>query len=100
MNEYLKKALVCFLKEEENVSSWGISNIHIDDSSINFNVDGFIYKGRISIRHDDTNYEIYFEHGKKLRCEDATALTDILDANIEKTDKYLHDLENWLSSFR
>lgn len=99
MNKNVKKALVCLLKEEEKVSSWGISNINIDESSINFNVDGFLYKGLISIKCDETNYEIHFERGKKIRCSDATELTDILDSNIEKTDDYQHDIEKWLSPF-
>lgn len=100
MNKNVKKALVCLLKEEEKVSSWGISNINIDESSIKFNVDGFLYKGCISIKCDETYYDIHFEGDKKLRCLNATELADILDSNIEKTDNYQHDLENWLSSFR
>lgn len=99
MNKNVKKALICLLKEEVKVSSWGISNINIDESSINFNVDGFLYKGCISIKCDENCYEIHFDHGKKLKCLDADELADILDSNIEKTDNYQHDLENWLSSF-
>ena len=100
MNKNVKKALICLLKEEEKVSSWGITNITIDESSINFKVDGFLYKGSLSIRCDETYYEIHFECGKILKCLDATELTDILDSNIEKTDNYQQDIENWLSSFR
>lgn len=99
MNINVKKALICLLQEEEKVSSWGIYKINIDESSINFNVDGFLYKGCISIKCDETNYEIHFEHGKIIRCSDAGKLTDILDSNIEKTEDYQQDLENWLSSF-
>jgi len=100
MNKMVKKALICLLQEEEKVSSWGICKINIDDSTINFNVDGFLYKGRISIKCDETCYEIYFEHGKKLCCANAIELTDILDSNIEKTENYQQDLENWFSSFK
>ncbi len=96
----LKKGLIFLLSEEEIVSSWGISNITIDENSINFNVDGFLYKGRISIKYVETYFEISFGCDKKVRCVDATELTEILDSNIEKTDNYQHDLENWLSSFR
>jgi len=66
MNKYVKKALICLLKEEVKVSSWGIYNITIDESSINFNVDGLIYKGCISIRCYETYYEVHFEPGKKI----------------------------------
>ena len=99
MNEKLKKALICLLQEEEKVSSWGICKINIDESSINFNVDGFLYKGCVSIKCGETCYEIHFEHGKEICCSDAGELTDILDSNIEKTENYQQDLENWLSSF-
>ena len=100
MDKNLKKALICLLKEDEKVSSWGISNINIDECSINFNVDGFLYKGGVSIRCDETYYEIHFEGEKKIRCLDASELTEILDSNIEKSYNYQHDLENWLSSCR
>lgn len=100
MDKNVKKALICLLKEEEKVLSWGITNISIDESSINFNVDGFLYKGSISIRCDETYYEIHFDCGKIIRCIDAADLTNILDSNIEKTENYQHDLETWLSSFR
>lgn len=100
MDKNLKKGLIFLLSEEEIVSSWGISNITIDENSINFNVDGFLYKGRISIKYVETYFEIRFGCDKKVRCVDATELTEILDSNIEKTDNYQHDLENWLSSFR
>lgn len=100
MNSNLKEALICLLKEKEKVSSWGISNISIDESSINFNVDGFLYKGCVSIRCDETFYEIHLERGKKLKCLNAVELTDILDSNIEKTENYQQDLESWLSSFK
>lgn len=100
MNKNVKKALVCLLTEEEKVSSWGITNITIEESSINFNVDGFLFKGRINITYDETYYEINFELGKKIRCIDAEELIDVLDSNIEKTDNYQHDLENWLFSVK
>ena len=100
MDKKLKNGLLCLLSEEEIVSSWGISNITIDENSINFNVDGFLYKGRISIKYVETYFEICFGCDKKVRCVDATELAEILDSNIEKTDNYQHDLENWLSSFR
>ena len=100
MDKNVRNALICLLKEEDKVSSWGISNISIDDSSINFVVDGFLYKGHVRILCDESYYKIRFDNGKTIRCLDATELPDILDFNIEKTENYQHDLENWLSSFR
>lgn len=100
MDKNVKNALIYLLKEEDIVSSWGISHISIDDSSINFVVDGFLYKGQIKILCNDSYYEIRFNNGKTKRCLDATELPKILDSNIEKTENYQHDLENWLSSFR
>lgn len=100
MDIMVKKALICLLQEEEKVSSWGICQINIDENTINFNVDGFLYKGRISIKCDETCYEIRFEHGTKILCANTIELADILDSNIEKTENYQQDLENWLSSFK
>lgn len=99
MDRNLKEGLISLLSEEEKISSWGITNIAIDDSSISFNVDGFIYKGRVCIYYVEPYYYISFGGDKKIKCVDATELADILDSNIEKTDNYQYDLENWLSSF-
>lgn len=100
MNKNIKKALICLLQEEEKVSSWGICKINIDENSINFNVDGFLYKGSVSIKCNETYYEIHFEHREIIHCSDVGELTDILDSNIEKTENYQQDLEKWFSSFK
>ena len=85
------------LNREEIISSWGINNISIEERSISFDVEGLIYKGSICIRCDKLDYEIQFEDGRTIQCS-IVKLVDILDVNIETTDNYLRDLENWVLS--
>ena len=97
MNAKVKLALVTLLNEEDIVSSWGISNISVGNDFLCFNVDGFIYKGGIRISCNPADYEIIFNGGKILTCQ-INNLVHILDTNIEKTQHYMKDLNEWLSS--
>ena len=64
MNSKIKQALVILLNEEVRIASWGLSNISITETSIMFDVDGFIYSGRIIIKScKKTSYQITFNDG-------------------------------------
>lgn len=99
MNKKVKEAVVCLLKEEAIVSSWGLSNISIEDCSVNFVVDGFVYKGNVCIVCDKSYYEIQFDGGRTIRCA-VHELTNVLDTAIEKDGNYLQNLEDWILSQR
>ena len=47
MNEKIKKALVCLLNEEVIVTSWGVTNLNINDTSFMFEVSGFLFQGKL-----------------------------------------------------
>lgn len=95
MNKKVKKALLCLLKDEVIVSSWGITNISIKKSSICFDVAGFVYKGRINIKCEQSFYEILLDNGTAIRCSE-NDLLNILDETIEKTDSYSSNLKKWI----
>lgn len=95
----VRRALICLLNEEEKVSSWGITNINIEENSINFDVDGFLFRGHISIKCEETYFEIQMEGGKNIMCV-VSELTDTLDSSIEKAENYQQNLEKWLLSFK
>ena len=97
MNKNVKSVIVGLLKEKEIVSSWGISNILIEGSSIHFQVEGFIYRGSIRIICDKPYCVIEFDGGKAIQCL-MNELTNVLDTAIEKDGNYLSNLEKWLSS--
>lgn len=95
MNKKVKKALLCLLKDEVMVSSWGITNISIKKSSICFDVAGFIYRGRININCEQSFYEIQLDNGITIQCPENNLL-NVLDEAIEKTDYYSSNLKKWI----
>lgn len=90
MKEELKALLKRFLKEEITVLSWGITNIHILDCSLRFDVSGMKYDGTVFISIATNGYKI------RLDTKDLIANLDdiirILDDEIEKTENYVSDL--------
>lgn len=94
MNIKIKQALVSLLSKEDIVSSWGITNISIEETSIRFNVEGLIYVGSICIRYNQPSYEIAFDDGRLIKCS-LNELANVLDACIERTENYIRDLEKW-----
>ncbi len=95
MNENIKKALVCLLDEEVIVASWGITNINVSDTSLDFEVSGFIYKGKVQVKPIDDSYKICFDTGECINCS-LDDLAKTLDSKIEKTDSYESLLQEWL----
>ena len=97
MDAKIRLALITLLNEKEKVVSWGISNISFGDDFVAFDVDGLIYKGNVMVKSVSSDYEIYFSATKTLTCS-LEDMVDILDVNIEKTQNYRCDLENWFAS--
>lgn len=95
MNKNIKKALVSLLNKEVKVASWGITNIHIFDTSFDFEVSGFIYNGKVQVKLVDDSYKIYFDTGETINCS-LDDLVKTLDSKIEKTDNYESLLQEWL----
>ena len=96
MNSKIKQALVILLNEEVRIASWGLSNISITETSIMFDVDGFIYSGRIIIKScKKTSYQITFNDGSTETCS-LRNLVNVLDSKIEITANYLQKLPQWL----
>lgn len=93
MNEKIKKALITLLNEEVIIASWGIANMTINPTSFEFQVEGFIYQGRVKIDILDDGYRVGFETGTSFDCSDEDLVT-ILDRHIEKTNDYLDKLEH------
>ena len=97
MNKNLIRVMIVLLKQREIISSWGISDVHINGNVLSFQVDGFIYKGYICIICNTSYCEAKFANGKTIKCN-VLDLSKVLDAAIEKDENYLLNLETWLAS--
>ncbi len=97
MNKKIKSIVADFLKKREIVSSWGISNILITENSIHFQVEGFIYRGSISIKCDKSSCQIEVDGGKIIQCP-VNELINTLDLIIEKDENYHQNLATWILS--
>ena len=86
------------LANDEIVGSWGITDIEISFNSISFNVNGFLYVGRVLIFPNDSNlYTIElstqtFEHIELDR------VVQVLDSEIEKSEDYIQELTLWIKN--
>ena len=57
--ENVRMLLLSLLKDEVVVASWGMTNIIISETKLSFSVNGFKYKGVVTIEENDSsNYEI------------------------------------------
>lgn len=90
MNKELRYLLVRLLKDEVTLQSWGITNILIKDSSLNFDVSGMKYSGTVFINTCTNGYIISL--GAKTIQATIDDIISILDSEIEKTDNYISDL--------
>lgn len=97
MNASIKNALIVFIEEKDIVSSWGITNISVNDYTIAFNVNGFIYSGSIVIFCNTSCYKIVFSDGKTIECS-INELVSVLDTNIEYSQDYEKKLRKWIDS--
>ena len=97
MNEKIKKALVYLLNEEIVVTSWGITNININDTSVRFEVSGFLYKGKVELTPCESGYIIKLDNAENIHCQ-LEELVRTLDTRIERGESYESQLQEWLSS--
>ena len=97
MNEKIKKALVSLLNEEVVVTSWGITNININDTSVRFEVSGFLYKGKVELTPCESGYIIKLDNAENIHCQ-LEELVRTLDTRIERGESYESQLQEWLSS--
>lgn len=97
MDDKVKRMLLVLLQEKDLVASWGISQIHVKETSISFNVAGFLYQGQVTVSADGANYEIRFASGDFCDTSLENLVSD-LDRHIEKDSRYLQRLETWFDS--
>lgn len=84
------------LQNEEVVLSWQISNIHIFESQLRFNVSGFNYRGPILIEYTSSQLIIYSVYGYIKTASTGIEALSILDSYIEKNiEAYNSLLDFW-----
>lgn len=94
MKEELKQLILVLLADKIKVTSWGITNIITSDSSIEFNVSGFLYQGKVKIDALLESYIIYI-NGDTIKCK-LEEIVGILDGRIEKSSNYIEDIMKWI----
>ena len=97
MNEKIKKALVCLLNEEVIVTSWGITNLNIKDTSFMFEVSGFLFQGKVEMIPCESGYSIKLNNAEIATCS-LEELVRTLDSKIERVDNYESLIQEWLGS--
>lgn len=94
MNEELKQLILVLLADKIKVTSWGITNINTSDSSLEFNVSGFLYQGKVKIDALLESYIICI-NGDTIKCQ-LEEVVSILDSKIEKSSNYIEDITEWI----
>lgn len=84
------------LSENLIVASWGISDIVIDESYLQFSVNGLQFSGIVKLVPNHTHCHIYFCDGSHFVCA-WDILVTTLDNYIEKTANYMTDLKSWIN---
>ena len=97
MDEKIKNALVCLLNEEVIVSSWGVTNLNINDMSFMFEVSGFLFQGKVEVIPCESGYSIKLNNADITKCS-LEELVRTLDSIIESVDNYESLLQKWLDS--
>ena len=94
MNRRMKELIENLLENKIVLQSWGIANIQIQDSSITFDVNGMKYCGPVFISIVRNGYEVRLD-SKSFEVSSGNIIS-ALDNEIEKTNNYLSDLQEWL----
>lgn len=83
----LRMLLICLLKNDIVVTSWGLTDITISETELIFKVAGFKYRGKVKIEVSDCTdfYNVYFEGGDIENC-DIEHIVEILDMKIENDE--------------
>lgn len=97
MSDTIRKAILVLLNEELIVTSWGITQILVRNSSISFNVAGLLYQGKVTISTIESKYSIRFSNGNVMETSLDKLVSD-LDRYIEKDPRYEERLKRWLDS--
>lgn len=91
----IKLVIKKFLEEQIIVASWGISNVIINEESIQFEVCGFLYHGVVLIVIDDhQDYSIKIG-SETLNCK-IDDIVETIDEKVEKGDGYDLTIKHWL----
>lgn len=84
------------LREEVIVGSWGITNINVEETYIEFHVCGFLYQGKVRLTLFEHGYRINLDNGTLFDCS-LDELVKTLDSIIEWSSDYESNLINWLT---
>ena len=86
--------------------SWGISEVKsYENKALLFRVNGFIHKGKVVILLNVLDYfDVYLlkDDGvvvKKIHDVFISDLVEVIDRNVERTENYKEDVENWLDNW-
>lgn len=97
------KYIISILRANLNtVLSWGIHNIFGYENGLEFKVQGFKFKGWVSINYNEGTdlFDITFQNNKcveKIEGVYADGLVDVIDKHVEYTgSNYAKDVYNWL----
>lgn len=96
LNKTIKQSLITLLKEEEIVSSWGISDISIIDNKVSFKVEGFRYKGLVTIFSNGEGLLDVVLDSRSHKNVPIDNILAILDSEIELSDDYINELRCWI----
>ena len=78
--------------------SWGLKVIEFANNSLILKVNGFKYKGKISISFNNNKFKADIEKsGEILILRDPYTLIFVLDDIIEKTEDYEDKINTWLT---
>lgn len=97
------KYIINILKSNLNiVLSWGLHNLIAYENGVEFKVQGFKFKGWVSISYNQGSdlFDLTFENRKGVKMIEGVyvdSLISIIDNYVEYTgEKYKNDVEEWL----
>lgn len=96
LSSEIRILLLTLLANDEIVSSWGVTDIDISFSSLSFNVNGFLYTGRVVITPDSLGSYSVKLATKTLGNIDLNRIVQMLDLEIEKSEDYIDNLTLWI----
>ena len=96
LSSEIRILLLTLLANDEIASSWGITDIDISFSSVSFNVNGFLYTGRVAISPDSLDSYSILLTTKTLGNIDLNRIIQVLDSEIEKSEDYIDKLTLWI----
>jgi len=86
------------------VLSWGIHNIVVCENGIEFRVQGFKFKGWVTVTYNEGTdlFDITYQNKKSVEKIEGVyfdGLVDVIDRHVEYTGaSYKNDVDKWLSS--